>query len=121
MELLQCLPAGPQAGWVSKRASRRTRSASVQGVAASQQREPCSEHFGVEGGLGAFRPALDVAADLGGPDRGPSDGMEAVQYMAGVALVGVDGGLVGLVASKTLTAQPNCGARPSPGCGRCRR
>ena len=64
--------------------------------------------------------------------------MEPVQHMAGVAEVGVDGGLVGLgavadddfdslapsvglVASETLTAQPNCGAGPWPGSGRCRR
>ena len=38
-----------------------------EGVAGSQQRESGPEHFGVEGGLGAFRAALDVAAHLGEP------------------------------------------------------
>ena len=105
----------------------------------SQQREPGLEHFGVEGGLDAFGlSALHVAAHLGEPGREPSDDMEPVQHMAGVAEVGVDGRLVSLgavadhhldllapadvpAAPKTLTAQPSCGARPWPGCGRCRR
>ena len=44
------------------------------------------------------RAALDVTADLGEPSGEPSDDMEAVQHVAGVAQVGVDGGLVGLGA-----------------------
>ena len=51
---------------------------------------------GSKAGLDAFRlAALDVAADLGEPGREPSDDVEAVQHVAGVAEVGVDGGLVG--------------------------
>ena len=95
---------------------------------------------GSKAGLDAFRlSALDVAADLGEPGREPSDDVEAVQHVAGVAEVGVDGGLVGLgavadddfdsacticglVASETSdSAAERCGAGPSPGCGRCRR
>ena len=54
------------------------------------------EHLGVEGGLDAWGlAALDVAAHLGEPGREPSDDMEPVQHMAGVAQVGVDGRLVG--------------------------
>ena len=84
MELLQCLPAGPQAGVGVEEGVEAHPVGVGEGVAASQQREPGLEHFGVEGGLGAFRAALDVAADLGEPGREPSDDVEAVQHVAGV-------------------------------------
>ena len=96
VELLQCLPAGPQAGVGVEEGVEAHPVGVGEGVASAQQLEPGPEHFGVEGGLGAFRPALDVAADLGEARREPSDDMEAVQHMAGRAQVGVDGGLVGL-------------------------
>ena len=98
VELLQCLPAGPQPRVGVEEGVEAHPVGVGEGVAASQQREPGPEHFGVEGGLGAFRAALDVAADRGEPRREPSDDTEAVQHVAGVAQVGVDGGLVGLGA-----------------------
>ena len=98
VEFLQGLPAGPQAGVGVEQLVEAGPVGVGEGVTASQQREPGPEHFGVEGGLGAFRAALDVAADLGEPGREPSDDMEAVQHMAGGPEVGADGGLVGLGA-----------------------
>ena len=67
MELLQCLPAGFEAGVGVEEGVEAHPVGVGEGVAASQQREPGLEHLGVEGGLGAFRAALDVAADLGEP------------------------------------------------------
>ena len=98
VEFLQGLPAGFEAGVGVEEGVEAGPVGVGEGVAASQQREPGPEYFGVEGGLGAFRAALDVAADLGEPGREPSDDVEAVQHMAGVSEVGVDGGLVGLGA-----------------------
>lgn len=56
-----------------------------EGVAAPQQSEAGSEHLGLEGRLDAVGlSALDVAARRGGPCLEPSDGVEAVQDVAGV-------------------------------------
>ena len=139
MELLQCLPAGFEAGVGVEQFVEAGAVGVGEGVASAQQREPGSEHLGVEGGFDAVGlSALDVAAHLGERGREPSDDVEAVQHMAGVAEVGVDGRLVGarsvadhhldllapamsLLHQKTLTAQRSCGARPWPGSARCRR
>ena len=67
MELLQCLPAGFEAGVGVEEGVEAHPVGVCEGVASAQQLEPGPEHLGVEGGLGAFRPALDVAADLGEP------------------------------------------------------
>ena len=67
MELLQGLPAGPQPRVGVEQLVEAGSVGFVELVASAQQREPGPEHFGVEGGLGAFRAALDVAADLGEP------------------------------------------------------
>ena len=64
VELLQGLPAGFEAGVGVEEGVEAGPVCVCEGVAASQQREPGPEHFGVEGGLGAFRAALDVAAHL---------------------------------------------------------
>ena len=98
VELLEGLPAGFEAGVGVEQLVEAGAVGVGEGVASAQQLESGPEHFGVEGGLGAFRPALDIAADLGEPGREPSDDVEAVQHVAGVAEVGVDGGLVGLGA-----------------------
>ena len=67
VELLQCLPAGFEAGVGVEAGVEAGPVCVCEGVAASQQRESGPEHFGVERGFGAFRAALDVAADLGEP------------------------------------------------------
>ena len=67
VELLQGLPAGPQAGVGVQEGVEAGPVCVCEGVAASQQREPGPEHLGVERGLGAFRTALDVAAHRGEP------------------------------------------------------
>ena len=88
----------------------------VEGVASAQQRESGPEHFGVQGGLDAWGlAALDVAAHSGEPGCEPSDDMEAVQHVAGVAQVGVAGGLVdpGAVCDGDLDA-----FAPAPALGR---
>ena len=96
VELLQGLPAGFEAGVGVEQLVEAGAVGVGEGVASAQQREPGTEHLGVEGGLDAFGlAALDVAADLGERGREPSDDVEPVQHMAGVAEVGVDGRLVG--------------------------
>ena len=67
VELLQCLPPGFEAGVGVEEGVEAGAVGVSEGVTASQQRESGPEHFGVERGLGAFRPALDVAAHLGEP------------------------------------------------------
>ena len=64
-ELLECLPAGFEAGVGVEEGVEAGPVGFVELVASAQQREPGPEHLGVEGGLGAFRPALDVAAHRG--------------------------------------------------------
>ena len=89
VELLECLPAGFEAGVGVEQLVEAGAVGVGEGVASAQQREPGLEHLGVEGGLDAFGlSALHVAADLGEPGREPSDDVEAVQHMAGVAEVG---------------------------------
>ena len=96
VELLEGVPAGFEAGVGVEQLVEAGAVGVGEGVASAQQLEPGSEHLGVEGGLDAFGlSALDVAAHLGEPGREPSDDMEPVQHMAGVAEVGVDGRLVG--------------------------
>ena len=95
VEFLECLPAGPQPRvGVEERVEAHPVGVG-EGVASAQQREPCPEHFGIERGFGAFRAALDVAADRGEPRTEPSDHVEAVQHVAGLWQTGVQGGLVG--------------------------
>ena len=67
VELLEGLPAGPQAGVGVQEGVEAGPVCVCVCVAASQQREPDPEHLGVERGLGAFRAALDVAAHRGEP------------------------------------------------------
>ena len=67
VELLQGLPAGPQPRVGVEEPVEAGAVGVGEGVASSQQREPGPEHLGVEGGLDAFRPTLDVAAHLGQP------------------------------------------------------
>ena len=59
--------------------------AGVELVGPAHQQEPRSEHFGVECRLGAFGAALDVAANRGQGGGEPSDDMEPIQDVAGVA------------------------------------
>ena len=82
MEFLRGLPAGFEAGVGVEEGVEAGPVCVCEGVAASQQLESGSGHFGVEGGLGAFRAALDVAADRGEPLGELSDDVEAVQHMA---------------------------------------
>ena len=67
MELLEGLPAGFEAGVGVEEGVEAGSVGFVELVASAQQREPGPEHLGVEGGLGAFRAALDVAAHRGEP------------------------------------------------------
>ena len=68
VQLLEGLPAGPQAGVGVEEGVEAGAVGVCEGVASAQQREPGPEHFGVEGGLDAVGlAALDVAADLGEP------------------------------------------------------
>ena len=68
VELLQCLPAGFEAGVGVEEGVEAHPVGAGEGVAAPQQQEPGPEHLWVEGGLDAVGlAALDVAADLGEP------------------------------------------------------
>ena len=57
----------------------------VELVGSAHQQESRPEHVAVESGLGAFGAALDVAAHRGEPGLEPSDDVEPVQDVAGVA------------------------------------
>jgi len=96
VELLEGLPAGFEAGVGVEEPIEAGPVRVGEGVASTQQHEPGSEHLGVEGDGGAVGlSALDVAAHRGEPGTEPSDDMEPVQHVTGVAQVGADGRLVG--------------------------
>ena len=63
VELLECLPAGFEAGVGVEEGVEAGPVGVGEGVASSQQREPGTEHLRIEGGLDASGlSALDVAA-----------------------------------------------------------
>ena len=103
VELLEGLPAGSEPGVGVEEGFEAGLVGVGKGVASAQQSESGSEHLGLERGFGAFRlAALDVTADLCEPGCEPPDHMEAVQDVAGVSEVRVDGAAVGLLSQDAI-------------------
>ena len=75
VELLQCLPAGFEAGVGVEEGVEAGPVGVGEGVTASQQREPGSEHFGVDGGGHTIAPPERIRyGPAHAPDPQPTHG-----------------------------------------------
>ena len=93
VQLAEGVSGGPQSGVGLEERLELGAFVVSEAIRAAQQHEPRPEHVGVERWRGAFGlAALDVAAHRGQPGGEPADDVEAVQHVAGVAHVALNGG-----------------------------